>query len=526
MPGPFDFAGMAGEASDVIDKMVDRQRHDAAFNALQKIYGPIAGDPDTAKKLQEYNYNALADPLKIKGLEQELTGGETKNAQAALDLKSAQGQAAREAGFRALSALQAGVKPDGSLDAGAFDRILTPDLLNMLGVDPAHAATLRAAVTQPGGKQALDIIEQAMLAPSPVTGAPTVIKNQDGSYAFAGRNRYGQIATQDLPAGTTPVMAAAAETRALTGEANSVTGAYRARTTANNSAFGADPNAAVPMGNPPGPAPSTVTPPAASNIPDTSGLTGGIPNKTLDKMVADKGGIDAAIAATADLKMPKPQQDRMAKALADRFSAVQAAAHPAVAAKPASVFDKLPLGSRVRADALASAQQIANQHTTLNNMHSILDSIIPKITPYTASVGAWTDVIPGGALDVKENLDALRSQGFLTALAGMKNAKGQTGIGRVLQSEVPMLQKAYASLEQKQSVPQLLFHLKLFRQSVDQIFAHTRSAFTNQWGTSPESTLGLNDDGSAPSAGGPAAKPGTPTTTPSMNYDPKTGLIK
>ena len=511
-------------------------REDAAAQARIKIYGPMAGDPDAALKSQQYEYNVLADPLKIQGAQQELEGGAIKNKQAALDLSNAQGQAAREAGFRALSALNAAAGADGSVNAAAYDRILTPEMLQLMGVDPDHAKVLRSAVTAPGGAAHLQTIEQALLAPSPVTGAPTVVKNPDGSYAFAGRNRYGQIAEQNLPPGTTPVVAAAAETRANSQAENANTSAFRANTSANNSANGS-PNglltgvAGTTEGVPPANgAPPIATAPAAppqptQNVPSTTGLTGGVPNATLDKKIADAGGnIDAAIAATSG---KGPAGDRLAKALADRYTAVQAASHPAAATQPASAFDRLPTGSKARGETIAVAQQIANQHTTLNNMHTILDSLTPMLSPYTTGVGAWGDVIPASeALNVKENLDALKSMGFMTALAGMKNSKGQTGIGRILQSEVPMLQKMYGSLEQKQSVPQLLFHLKLFRQAVDQTFDHTRGAFKAQWGTSPEGVLGLNDDGSSPSAGGGAAKPGTPATAPSMTYDPKTGLIK
>lgn len=519
MAGAFDFAGDAAQAIANVQTLTDQARKTAAFNALQSVYGPVAGDPDRAAKLQENAFQAQLDPLKIQQQNLENTGTDVKNQTDALTLKNQTNQAQREAGYRLTQLLKNSAGANGAVDGATFDRLITPQVADSLGIDQAHLAPLRGLLTSAGGQDHLDTIANALLGPTKVTGAATPIMNANGTGGVVKFDQYGRPIVTNFANGTQPT----ANVRAETGQANSVTGADRANTAANNTAFGAPAGQAPATGNPPADGVPRVPQGDQASQPSAPGMTGGVPNKTLDKWISDNGGIDGAIAKTAS--MPQAKGDAMAKALADRYSATQAAAHPANVTQPATLFDRLP--PKGHQQAISQATQIANTQTNLGNVHQLLDQIDGQLTPYAASVGAWGDAIPGSAaLNLKENLDALKSMGFMTALTSMKNAAGQTGVGRILQSEVPMLQKLYGSLEQKQTVPQLQFHLKLFRNAVDQVVTHMQAGFKSQWGTTPNGALGLNDDGSSNAGGAPGAKAGDVNTKPTYTWDPASGSLK
>lgn len=51
--------------------LTDTARRNAAYRALQKTYGDVAGDPDAATKLQEYRFNVEANKLKLQLLRSE-----------------------------------------------------------------------------------------------------------------------------------------------------------------------------------------------------------------------------------------------------------------------------------------------------------------------------------------------------------------------------------------------------------------------------------------------------------------------
>lgn len=64
----------------------DNQRKNDAYNALAKIYGPTAGDPDSAIKDQNYLTATQQDPLRTQGLALKNTGDATANDQAIQNL--------------------------------------------------------------------------------------------------------------------------------------------------------------------------------------------------------------------------------------------------------------------------------------------------------------------------------------------------------------------------------------------------------------------------------------------------------
>jgi hypothetical protein len=76
---PISPATSFDEGGQATQNAVDRFRKNAAFNALQKIYGPIAGDPDSATKLQEYGQKEKLNPLLIQQQELTNTGTDLSN---------------------------------------------------------------------------------------------------------------------------------------------------------------------------------------------------------------------------------------------------------------------------------------------------------------------------------------------------------------------------------------------------------------------------------------------------------------
>lgn len=54
--------------------LTDQRRKTMAYNALQKVYGDIAGDPAAALQMQTYGFNDQANPLKLQGMDLENQG--------------------------------------------------------------------------------------------------------------------------------------------------------------------------------------------------------------------------------------------------------------------------------------------------------------------------------------------------------------------------------------------------------------------------------------------------------------------
>lgn len=167
----------------------------------------------------------------------------------------------------------------------------------------------------------------------------------------------------------------------------------------------------------------------------------------------------------------------------------------------ATVFDRLPM--KGRSAAISQATQLSNQASNLSNTNKIIDQVAGQITPYTAGTGSLLKDLPGTAQkDLQANLATLKAQGLTSWIQSLKNQQGQTGVGRVLQSEANAAMNLYGNMEQDQSAKQLQFHLSLFKQAVNNLAAHARAGFTQMYGKSPEGALGLPEatsgTGSAP----------------------------
>lgn len=164
---------------------------------------------------------------------------------------------------------------------------------------------------------------------------------------------------------------------------------------------------------------------------------------------------------------------------------------------PDALFNRLPPKGKIQAT--SQATQIVDQGENLGNTNRILDTIDKQISPYTAGTGSLIKGLPGTAqADLKANLSTLKAQGLMTWISSLKNAGGQTGIGRVLQSEANAAGNLYGNMEQDQSAKQLAFHAQLFRSAVNRLYQHSQEAFKSQYGLLPHEAIGA----AAPNTGG------------------------
>ena len=71
MAGIIPVTQMYGQAQAAWDAQQAEFRRRAAYNALNRMYGPVAGDPDAALKMQSYDFNRQMQPLQLQN--QQLT---------------------------------------------------------------------------------------------------------------------------------------------------------------------------------------------------------------------------------------------------------------------------------------------------------------------------------------------------------------------------------------------------------------------------------------------------------------------
>lgn len=466
-----------GEA--VAESAINNWRKGQAMHALENVYGPIAADPELAQKNENYLQSTKMAPGALQA--QSLANQGTQ-----LDNAAKQASQNASAAYRAAQMLKTQANPDGTIPPDAFDKIITPNAAQF-GIDPAHIAPLKALLSQPGGADQLDKISQALLGPAQMKGSAVYGTDANGNPVELQTMANGAV--RQVPLAATPTVVANSgftgarvqqgATRLGIQQQNANTAQLRARTTANNSTYGpGDDQTPVP----------TPAPAATPTLP-----TGGMSPQAMDKFIADHGGIDGALAATANT----PQGDKIAQALADHYSAGLKSAQPAAPAEPQPLYNTLPPKGRQLAIGQASA--LANQKTTLGNMNSILDQVDKQIGPFTSGAYSKLSDIPGtAATDLKANLKTLSAMGLTTWLNSLKNSQGQTGIGRVLQSEANAAMTLYGNMEQDQSPAQLAYHARLFRQTVQGLYSHATQGFRKMYGVDPSSIIG---DEPKPAAG-------------------------
>lgn len=485
------------QGADFYNSLVNTSRRNDAYNALAKTYGPIAGDPELATATanaqttmaNQPNIQAANDAKAAALTAAQNQFGPSAGNPAAQTSNLANQETAetnnRQAQVRGVRMLQATIAPGSdSVDPAAFDKVVGANAKTLGLTDPDQLAQFKAAVTAPGGAKHLDGIAQALLAPTKVSGSTTVVRNADGTTSLARTDQYGNpIETPLAPGQTTaplmnadtnrskvPILQENADTNRAglpIKQQNANTAAYSANTRSNNSNFG-NPGGQAPQGSLPG-----------DNRPSAN-FGGG---NTLPKP-----SVDLIHAGNADGTATTPTFERLA-----------------------------PAGSKARATAIGSATQIVNQDTQLKNTNQIINKVQGQISPYTAGTGSLIDKLPGSAAnDLRANLSSLKASGQMAWIASLKNASGQTGIGRVLQSEAKNAETLFGNMEQDQTTQQLQLHLRLFQQTVNQLHNTAQSAFKAQWGQDPYALLGQSPGKGG--AGGAAAPTDAATAAAYKKY--------
>lgn len=450
---------MADETAQGINAfgaLTDQERKTAAYNALSKSYGPaVAYDPQAANAAAQASAQMpLAPETAATGLarsQADLAGTQADTAGKVIANTSAAGDQQRVAAYRAAQMLKSAADPNtGVIPPDAYDKIVRPNA-SLLGIDPAHVDAFGQMLAQPGGANHLDQISQSLIGPTKVTGAVSYGIGQDGKPVAITKDQYGNIRQTSL-GGTETVAQQNANTNVVNSgtkkgmlgvaEQNASTNRYRANTTANNSLFG----------NPGGPLPG-------DNRPSANGGGGNV--------------------------LPAPSVDR-----------IGAGNPPGTVTDPQALFNRLP--PKGKSQAISQATQIVNQGTNLGTTNQILGTVLKQISPYTAGTGSMLKDLPGTAqADLKANLATLKAQGLMSWISSLKNAGGQTGIGRVLQSEANAATNLYGNMEQDQSAKQLAFHAGLFQQTVNKLYQHSGQAFKAMYGVQPHEAIGTDEPNTA-----------------------------
>lgn len=433
---------LTNEGMDFARGLTADSRRAAAYNALSKAYGPaVADDPTNAFKAAQASAEI---PLAPQVAQTAASQGQANLQQSQIANTTASNTQQQLAAYRAAQILKSQAGPDGTIPSDAYDKVVRPNAA-LLGIDPAHVDQFGQLLAQPGGVQHLDQISQALIGPTKVTGAATYGVGPDGKPVAITKDQYGNIHQTSL-GDTTPTQVVTAQT----GQKNAGTRQFVAQTGRIN----------------------------AGTAQAREGVYAN--NSTFGGPVAGGGGTAAPGGAPA---------------AGGPVTAVQA--------NPQALFNRLP--PKGKNAAIGQATSIVNQGTNLGNTNQILGNVLKQISPYTAGTGSLLKDLPGTQqADLKANLATLKAQGLMSWIASLKNGNGQTGIGRVLQSEANAASNLYGNMEQDQSAKQLAFHAQLFQQTVNKLYQHSNSAFKAMYGVAPHEAIGTDE----PNTSGAPALPG------------------
>jgi hypothetical protein len=415
---------MADEATQGVNAFQTQQaisRKTMALNALRSVYGDKAGDPEAAGQLQEQAQSEQLFPGKLAQQGATLASTQAGTAQTQQTTQLAGAQAQREGQYRAITMLQDSVNPQtGAVDADTFDRIVGSNA-QTLGLDPAHVQPLKDALTAPGGAQHLDTIRRGLIAPTAATGQPIVAQGPNGQSVLITHDRYGNPSQQSLAPGVTPVSQQ---------QANTATARLTEKTAQD---------------------------------------------KLLDDLAAGRLNVQqykARLAAANANNLPDTAPPSGG-----------APAAPSAAPAASTRFDRLPQGSKARDNAVGFAQSLSSQKVNLDNANFIADSMEKQIGPYSTGAGSFLDRIPASlATDLEANAKTMNSAAAYAVLQGMKNAQGNTGVGRILQSEYANFTTQLGNLnDRRQSDVQYLQHLRLARAALNNLFKAQSDGFKTKY---------------------------------------------
>lgn len=235
--------------------LTDNLRKAHAFNALENVYGPIAGDPARAQATQNYFNSVVQDPLKTKGLALQNDATQLSNEGTAISNRTAGSNQDAAAALRAAQFLKLHANPDGSINPDAINQVMTPENAALFGMDAAHLDPTKQLFGSVQGAGAVDHIISALQSggagqlqgtvqygTDPNTGAPVEILH----------TKNGQTIVRPVQGGVTPTIVTNADTgirRAATGQQTADTAAFNAGVGANNSPYGSPTGALMPGAN-------------------------------------------------------------------------------------------------------------------------------------------------------------------------------------------------------------------------------------------------------------------------------------
>lgn len=484
------------EGADFFSKLQAIHMKAEANAAYNKVYGDKYGpllseNAENALRAQEFDLNQKLNPNKVEQSNMDLAAHKAvvdnfgpmfgdpdavDKAVSGMDNLTAQ-QHMR--GYVSLGLLAQSAQPD---ERGAYSKA---DVTKMLGSDGSRYGlsddqfnSAVTALTSPNGKDHVDGLRQALLGAGKFVGQPVISTN--GDIARFGSNGAVQITKNPFaPSGGTPVAAenaASGAQKAAAATENAVT----SRGKASNAQTG---DVTLPS--------APVAAPAAN-----AKQTGGVSNQALDKLIDDNKGDQKAILQAASRMGGDNLVNAVTQRMSDRLTGASGA--PTMANKPPQPEAVIPpqianLDIKHRGAAIAQAQQITNQKTTIDNIDRIIGTMDSQVTPFTAGTGSLLKEMPGTEqANLKANLKTLSAMGLTTWINSLKNASGQTGIGRVLKVEAEQAMTLYGNMEQDQSAKQLKFHMKLFQDSVHQLYEHQQQAFKAQYQVDAFSALGMD----------------------------------
>lgn len=258
-------ADQTAEGIQAAGVLANDARKALAYNALARAYGPVAGDPEGALKLQDFTQKQITNPTEAEQGKANLTSTNLSNT-------AAQSQYSREQGYRAAGQLIAAAGADGSVPGDLFDQTIGAHP-TQYGMDPTLVAAFRAKATAPGGSQFMSNIQRQLIGPTTATGQPIVAQGPNGQSVLLTHDKYGNITQNGLAPGVVPVTQQRSnqgQENADTSRAglpirkqNADTAAFNAGVRANNSVYGAPGGA---------PGPGTGAPAAQSGQPAPSAI--------------------------------------------------------------------------------------------------------------------------------------------------------------------------------------------------------------------------------------------------------------
>jgi hypothetical protein len=387
-----------------------------------------------------FNASKASVAKQTEGNQVQASGEDLRKSE--LENNATQQEQQRMAAYRATQMLLSQSDPStGAVSPDAYNKIIRPNA-KLFGIPDDQVESLGALLNQPGGADYLRNFQQSMIGPTKVQGATAYGTDANGNPVAITRDQYGNVHQQSL-GGTQTTQ----QQNATTGQTNAKTNQGKlgvAQQNANTSSYRAQVygnNSEFGAGGGPGP--------------------GG-------------GGAPAGPVAPGGAA---PQNN--------------------------ALFDRLPPKGKQKA--ISQADQIVNAGSQLATTNKIIDTVIGQISPYTTGTGSLLSKMPGtAATDLKANLKTLQAQGLTAWISSLKNSSGQTGIGRILQSEANAAMTLFGNMEQDQNAKQLAFHATLFKQVVNKLYTHQQQAFRTMYGKAPHEALGTEDPMAPPAPAAPA----------------------